>query len=434
MSLINDVRKTINYAGRNGAVEAYYAAMERMRSKVGSAYEYDAPSQEELKRQRDEYASLEEQGAELPSISILVPLYMPDMILFEEMIISVMNQTYGNWELVIADGSPDDSAEETADKFECSKIAYYHLDKNGGISYNTNAAAAHAHGKYIALLDYDDLLAEDAIYEITKEILENEPEIIYSDEDKCDISGKKFFEPNIKPDFNPDYFLANNYICHLTVMQTELFRALKLRSDYDGAQDYDLLLRAPWSGIRHIRKVLYHWRTHAGSTAGNPASKNYAYEAGLRALEDYLRVCRIKATVTHSRHRGFYNINYIPDIFEQRDDVGIVGGKVLDKNRRIVGGMMDAEGNVFFKGMHELESGPMHRADTRQDAEAVDVRCMQIRDSLRGLYQDVFNADYDEHVFKGNDDLTARSIEFCKRAREKGYLVLWDPSMTYTIR
>ena len=429
MAFWNDLSKTIRYARRNGWKDAYYAARERLETKVGASYVYEAPTLERLEEQRLQWKKKQQEGEALPVISFLVPLYQPDPHFLREMLESVLAQTYGNWELILADGSSSEAAVNIASYPGDERIRYKALGANGGISRNTNAAAALAQGEYIALLDYDDLLTPDAVFEITHKILRTHAEIIYSDEDKCDASATSFFEPNRKPDFNPDYFLSNNYVCHLLTMKRELFLALLLRPEYDGAQDYDLLLRAPWSGIVHIPKVLYHWRTHAASTAGNPGSKDYAYAAGKAALQEYFRTCHMDVTVKESRHRGFFRVEYHPDIFTQRREVGVVGGKILSRRHRIVGGMMDENGHVEFLGMHEMESGPMHRADTIQDAVAVDVRCMEIRTELRPLYQSVFNASYDGHVMKQSDELRAKSLEFCRLVRQQGYLIVWDPFM-----
>ena len=434
MSLYTDLRKTIKYAGRNGFRETWYAAVERLKERAGAPYQYEAPASSSLEEQRSQWLKRVREGEILPLISILVPVYRPDPVFLRAMIESVVRQTYGNWELILADGSGEDTSGEIIKSFGERRIRRIRLGANGGISRNTNAAAALARGEYVAFLDYDDLLTEDAIFEITHKIERTGAEILYSDEDKCDGKGMRFFEPNVKPDFNPDYFLSNNYICHFLVMKRELFLALKLRPEYDGAQDYDLLLRAPWSGIVHIHKVLYHWRTHSGSTAGNPDSKNYAYEAGKAALKEYFRTCHIRAEVTDSRHNGFYDVEYKPDIFSARREVGVVGGKIVDESHHIVGGMMDGNGNVIFLGMHEMESGPMHRADTRQNADAVDVRCMVIRDELRPLYQQVFNERYEEHVMHPEEDLKARSLEFCRQVRQKGYLIVWDPAMKFVVK
>lgn len=429
MSLLTDLNKTVRYAGRNGLKETWYAATERIHEKVGARYQYRAPALRDLTEQRRQFQKRTQEGDNLPLISILVPVFRPNHDYLRAMIISVLNQTYGNWELILADGSSENGAGKIAEAMGDPRIHYHFLGVNGGISRNTNAAAAFAQGSYVAFLDYDDLLTRDAVFEVTHKIERTKAEILYSDEDKCDEKAKKFFEPNRKPDFNPDYFLSNNYVCHLLVMKRELFLALLLRPEYDGAQDYDLILRAPWSGIVHIPKVLYHWRTHASSTAGNPGSKNYAYTAGKAALVEYFRSCHIHANVQDSRHNGFFRVEYRPDIFSQRSEVGVVGGKIVDERHRIVGGMMDGSGNVAFAGMNENWSGPMHRADTVQDCDAVDVRCMMIRDELRPLYQDIFNAAYDPHGMQEDGGLKEKSVRFCREARQRGYLIVWDPAM-----
>ncbi len=455
MSFREDLEKTIRYAMRNGLKETYYAAGERLRQRRSTPYVYEAPSPEILEKQRKDA----KQWTDGPLFSILVPSYLPNPVFLKEMLDSVAAQTYPRWELILADASEAvritgrssllsrtevqaenyeeevrPEAEQILNDLGDDRFHYVHLPANGGISANTNAAAAHAAGDYIALLDYDDLLTPDALYEAAAAIRLSSPEILYSDEDKCDETAQHFFEPNRKPDFNEEYFLSNNYICHLLVMKRELFLALQLRSKYDGAQDYDLLLRAPKSYIAHIPKVLYHWRTHAASTAGNPGSKDYAYEAGKAALEEHLAACGIRAKVTHSRHRGFYDIQYLPDLFSARGEVGVIGGKVLDRKGRIVGGMMDEKGNVAFEGLHAMESGPMHRADTRQTAVAVDARCMEIRPELKPLYQEIFGAAYEDHIMQGGEQLRSRSIEFCHRARLMGYRTVFEPTMTKTVQ
>lgn len=433
MSLITDLQKTFRYAGRNGLRETYYAAVERIHEKVGAPYQYRAPALRDLEEQRRQYQKRVAEGEHLPRLSILVPLYQPVPEYLRSMLASVVQQTYGNWELILADGSGTEEARKTVSAFHDPRIHYEYLGVNGGISRNTNAASLFASGDYVAFLDYDDLLTVDAVFEVTHKIERTGAEIIYSDEDKCDEKAEKYFEPNRKPDFNADYFLSNNYICHFLVMKRELFLALRLRPEYDGAQDYDLLLRAPWSKIMHIPKILYHWRTHPSSTAGNPGSKNYAYTAGKAALVEYFRSCHIQAEVKDSRHNGFFRVEYQPDIFSQRSEVGVVGGKVVDARHRIAGGMMDGNGKVLFEGMNENWSGPMHRADTVQDCDAVDARCMTIRDELRPLYQAVFNTAYDAHGVHGEENLKEQSLRFCREVRQKGYLIVWDPEQKVTV-
>ena len=448
MSLITDLRKTLSYAKRNGIKEALFAAGERLKQRRSLVYSYAAPDPESLRIQRSDSERLENGETPdavfrcpckmlyAPVISILVPAYDPVEEYFDALIRSVLGQTYGRFELIIADVGNSDTAKKTALSYSDPRIRYFRLPSNGGISENTNAAAMLAEGDYVTFLDHDDLLTEDALYEVAQVLMKTGAEIVYSDEDKCDESGTRFFEPNLKPDLNLDYLYANNYICHLLVMKRELFLALKLRAQFDGAQDYDLVLRAPKSEVAHVAKVLYHWRSHSDSTAQNPENKNYAYDAGRRALEEYFAQAGIRASVADAKHRGFYRVSYDPDIFTERREVGILGGRILNRRHRVVGGMMDLQGNVLFLGMHELESGLVHRADTVQDADAVDAACMLIRPELYSLYREVFGTDYAPYgegrlkrSEKERQDTVAKSLVFCRRAVQMGYLIVWDPEM-----
>ena len=442
----NDLAKTVQYAKRNGIVRAYYAAKERLLSRVNDPYTYVPPSKEIRDVQRKDYERLKNgeepeevfrfatRAARAPKISIIVPTLDPQKKHFRALVESVLNQTYGDFELIIADAGKTMNVMQVLEHYRDARIVYRHLAKNAGISANTNLASAYATGDYVAFLDHDDLLTPDALYENALAILKTDAEILYSDEDKCDSAGKIYFEPNRKPDFNPDFLFANNYICHFMVMKRSLFRALQLRSEYDGAQDYDLILRAPKSEIVHIPKVLYHWRTHKESTAGNPASKSYAYEAGKNALQDYFKTCGIKTDVEHARHRGFYRVTYHPDIFQCRPEVGVLGGRILNGKHRVIGGRIEEDGTTLFAGKHELESGEMHRADTRQDVYAVDGRLMQVNNALKPLYEEVFGTTPEKQTAEPGADLKQKSIDFCRKAAEMGYLIVWDPEWTIILR
>ena len=443
MSFYNNIRKTIQYARKNGVREAFYAASERLSDSFRDRYVYTQPSEEALSVQRSDWKRLEngEEPEEVfrtrcrlnypPKISILVPACDPASGYFRALVNSVLSQTYGNFELVVADAGRTQTVEKVLAGFDDDRIVYRKLPKNEGISVNTNAAAEYASGDYVGFLDHDDLLAPDALYETARAAMQDDAELLYTDEDKCDAAGRVFFEPNRKPDYNQDYLFSNNYICHFLVMKRELFLALKLRPSYDGAQDYDLVLRAPKSSVVHIPKVLYHWRTHQASTAANPDSKQYAYDAGKRALEDYFRTHGMNVTVTYGRHLGFYRTEYHPDIFTVRAEAGAVGGKIVNASHRICGGMMDESGKVLFEGRHEKTSGPMHRADTVQDACAVDARCMQIRDELKPLFRDIFGVPYGETPAAGSETVKEKSLEFCRLVRQMGYVIVWDPEMIY---
>ena len=176
------------------------------------------------------------------------------------------------------------------------------------------------------------------------------PVLLYSDEDKFENNGS-YRTPNRKENFNLDLILSNNYICHFMMVRTDWMKRMKLRKKYDGAQDYDLVLRIVGGlmqsvpavrlpeQIVHVPSVLYHWRCHEQSTADNTASKMYAYDAGKAALEDFCRSRGWKTQISHSLHLGFYRIEYIPDILTARRDVGIVGGRILDGHNKIASGI-----------------------------------------------------------------------------------------------
>ena len=164
------------------------------------------------------------------------------------------------------------------------------------------------------LCDHDDTIALNTLYEMTKAVNENpEIDVIYTDEDKVTMDGKHYFEPHFKPDFNLDYLRSTNYICHIFVVKKTIVDEVgTLRSKYDGAQDYDFILRCCEKAkvIHHIPKVLYHWRSHPASTAGNPESKLYAYEAGRKAVEAHYKRLGIDAAVVMTENYGHYRTQF----------------------------------------------------------------------------------------------------------------------------
>ncbi len=250
-----------------------------------------------------------------PKISILVPMYNTPYIFFKELVECLINQTYGNWELCLADGSPkqDDSLKSIYEQDE--RIKYKFIGENKGIAGNTNECIKMATGDFIALFDHDDLLPVFSLYEIVKCINEHpEVEFIYTDEDKITTLDKPRFNPHFKPDFSLDFLRTNNYICHFSIFKKELMDKLGgERSEYDGAQDFDIILRVSelTKNIIHIPKVLYHWRVHPNSTAqAEVQSKPYAFEAGIPAIRDHLKRQGIKATVEHGASLGTYRIRY----------------------------------------------------------------------------------------------------------------------------
>lgn len=252
-----------------------------------------------------------------PKISIVIPLYKTDPEYLQELITSIKNQTYSNWELCLSDGSGEQSPiYDILEKYKESdrRIKVVHNKRQLQISDNTNEALKVSTGDFIAFADHDDVLSPNALYECVKEINEDrEIEILYSDEDKISMDGKEYFEPHFKPDFNIDLLRSTNYICHLFVVKREIYeKAGMLRAEYDGAQDYDFVLRCIEQSdkIRHIPKILYHWRAHKDSTAENPESKAYAFIAGENAIRAHYARVGIDAEVTETKFHGFYRSKY----------------------------------------------------------------------------------------------------------------------------
>ena len=258
--------------------------------------------------------------AQKPLISIVIPLYCTPLPYLKELLESVRRQSYENWQLCLADGSPDDKAKEFIEKHygREKRIVYRKLEENGGISVNTNEAVALATGEYLMLCDHDDTLESDALYEIVKAINDTGADVLYTDEDKVSMDGQHYFDPNFKPDFNLFRLRENNYICHIFVVKKSLTDETGLlRSEFDGAQDYDFIFRCieavDPSEIYHIPKILYHWRCHEDSTAENPESKTYAFEAGKRAIEAHYERTGIHAEVYQGEFLGLYRTRFIRD-------------------------------------------------------------------------------------------------------------------------
>jgi len=252
----------------------------------------------------------------MPLFSVVIPLYNTPENYLREVIDSVLGQTYPNVELCLADGSTDARVHDLVRRRYPSepRIRYRRLKENRGISENTNAAIRMARGDFLVFADHDDVLAADALYEVAAEVNRYpNAEMIYTDEDKINCTGKAYFGPHFKPDFSMDLLCCNNYICHLLAVRRDLVRRAGLLDPaYDGAQDYDFTLRCAEKAkeIRHIPKVLYHWRTHPDSTAGNPASKEYAFEAGRRAVEAHYRRAGVDGSASFTRMRGRYRSSF----------------------------------------------------------------------------------------------------------------------------
>lgn len=253
-----------------------------------------------------------------PKISIAMPVYNVEEKWLRLCIDSILNQVYTNWELCMADdASTDPNVKKILTEYQQldERIRVVFREQNGHISEATNSALAIATGEFVALLDNDDELAINAFYEVVKVLNENpELDLIYSDEDKIDMDGNRS-DPAFKPDWSPDLLLGTNYISHLGVYRRSILEEIGgFRKGYEGSQDYDLVLRftekTTKERIKHIPKVLYYWRMLPTSTAVDQGSKGYAFEAGLRAVQDALVRRGINGRATHGAANGLYDVYY----------------------------------------------------------------------------------------------------------------------------
>ena len=270
-----------------------------------------------------------------PKISILVPLYNTPEKFFDELVKSLKKQTYSNWELCLADGSPEPI--KFINKYlEDKRIVYKIIGENKGISGNTNEALKLATGDYVALLDHDDLLPVFSLYEIVKRINEKpDVEFIYTDEDKIEALDKPRYGVFFKPDFSPYTLNSANYICHFSIFKKELMDKIGgFDSKYDGSQDWDIVARATENTdkIEHIAKVLYHWRVHQNSTAGNSDSKPYAFEIGKQVIKDHVkRSLNVNVKVDDGPTPGSYAVKY--EVKKNPKVSIIIDGEDLEKEK-----------------------------------------------------------------------------------------------------
>ena len=444
----NNIKRLTSYIKRNGIEASVYKVIERLeRNDSEKTYSQDVfdliadKEQEELER--------ETKFTHRYRFSIIVPAYETGRRRIKEMIRSVMMQTYDNFELCIADASKSDDVCNVINELGSDKIKYLRVSENKGISENTNEALKLATGEYVVFLDHDDILAKNALFEVMTVlerglkseggILTNTVKMIYSDEDKCNDELDTFFDYHLKPDFDIDLLRSNNYICHMLTVRREL--ALEVGGfdrDFDGAQDHDFILRCveklSRDEIAHIDKVLYHWRSHESSTATNPESKLYAYDAGKRAVKAHLSRLGIDAEVTDTEHLGFYRVKYkvtgedlakivimsldemkalskeeletadyeyimvlndnvkplSPENFEEmlgilkRDEVGCVGGLVINKGKiESAGYSVNESGELIpeFAGLNRHFSGYLHRAKLIREVSGVCTDCMMVKKS-----------------------------------------------------
>ena len=447
-TLENIYARTKSYIERNGITDTLIRSGEGIKDSC-SDYLYNREVQ---RKKSSDILKTAGEVEKAVKISLLIPAYNTDHIAFIRLLNSLAGQTYRNFEAIIADASDDDSLKGLVDEFKAAdekntEIIYFKIDENRGISANTNEALKKATGEYIAAVDHDDFIENDAIFMIAAAVQDGS-DIVYTDEDKYSADSDKYFCPNRKPDFNKDLLLSNNYICHLfAVRRTIAEKTGGFRSEFDGAQDYDFILRCTEETspdkISHIPQILYHWCVSDNSTADNPMSKLYAYEKGKKVLRDYLRDKDITAEVTDTKHRGFYRINYgrnivskdeyclivdkklipLDEDYEEilasyflREDVGAVGGRIIGELGNIIcnGYTVDAcDRRVsLYAKMHTKLSGYMHRASMQQDVEAVSLHACLVRRSLMKYYE-------------------KDPIKMFEKIRAQGYLVLLDPEVQF---
>ena len=311
------IGRTLVYLKKNGLRATVYRVLKgagpmpvdkRKLKKIAKDYYISAQRREQ------------EENAQFPKdikFSVLVPLYNTPESFLKAMIESVQAQTYKNWELCLADGSDREHSfvGEICKKYADGdkRIKYEKLEKNLGISENSNACIRMATGEYIALFDHDDLLHPSALYEVMRAICEHGADFIYTDENTFSEEPRDAYNPHFKPDFSPDTLRSYNYICHLSVFSRELLDSVGyFRSEYDGSQDYDLILRLTEKAkkVFHIRKILYYWRAHKNSVAQDVGAKPYTVTAAKKALAAHLERCGLKGEVLDSSVPTTYHIKY----------------------------------------------------------------------------------------------------------------------------
>lgn len=499
MQVTKKIRRVTNLIKKHGVIGFVIKAEEKATEPVNLAYKEQyrrfLPDEEELKVERETAFSY------LPKISLVVPAYCTKEQFLCELVESLMNQTYSNWELCIADGSPADEVAWILKRYEADeRIRSVKLLENSGISGNTNAAFAMATGDYIGLVDHDDVLAPNALFEVVKTlngfvyeeqsdekhlvVSERMPQFLYSDEDKVSADLANYFEPHFKPDYNAELLNHYNYICHFVVFHRNLLEKVgMLNSEYDGAQDYDFVLRCTEvvsaECIYHIPKILYHWRVHEASTAGNSGSKDYAYEAGKRAVAAHLERIGRAAKVDSMKGRETLQVSYelpqnmadpsVDTLFGEEADrenafivkqghgfvnpsknwqqkmmqyftnpqastertekivenypkVGMVCGKVIRGNKILSCGLtFDEKGNVYplFNGMLAFFKGYYRRAVAPQNISAGILDFCMIE---KNAYQEVGGMDR-------SLPSPYRDLDFAFRLRKAGYQIIVDPSI-----
>lgn len=318
---LNPTLVSVRNAGKRtkkALVDAKLEAKDCVKKAIGREYKiYDEwfhimrVTREEWEQQRKEVFPYS------PEFSIVVPVYRTPAAYFRSMVRSVIRQSYKNWELILVNASPEDERLTKSIDVWCgydSRIRAVAVEGNLGIAENTCAGIREAKGDFVAFLDHDDMIESDALYCYVKALNEDRRvDILYSDEDKIGENDDIFSFPHFKSDYNKDLLCSNNYMCHFLAVRKELLdRTGGPNSLYNGAQDYDLILRLTEQSehIWHCPRVLYHWRSHSGSTAENQGNKNYAAPAGAAALNAHYRRIGVSATAQIGALDGWYTTRY----------------------------------------------------------------------------------------------------------------------------
>lgn len=306
---------------------------------------HDSGTAADLERLRSEL----QRAGTLPRIAVLMPVFNTPEQLLREAIDSVLKQAYQDWQLCIADDGS--SAAHILPLLRAyaakdSRIRWTRLTENGHISRASNKALELVTADWVALLDHDDILRPNALAEVALEIARHpDSELIYSDEDKISEDGTRF-DPYFKPDFSRELLRSQNYLNHLTVHRTGNVRAVGgWRPGFEGSQDYDLILRicerVGFKNVRHIPKVLYHWRAIRGSTASAQTEKDYAFDAGLRALREHVERTALPATVEGIPGLPYYRLRPAPLSREPLASLIVPTRNRCDLLKRAIGSIVD---------------------------------------------------------------------------------------------
>lgn len=347
-----------------------------------------------------------------PLISIIMPVYNASPNVLSKAVRSVTRQSYENWQLCIAD---DCSTKLTTRLYLKTlinkKIKTVFLGQNLSISGASNRAAELASGEYIGLLDNDDELEPDALYHVARCINDTQADLIYSDEDFIDLYGE-YESPHFKPDYSPDLLLSHNYITHFCVFRKKDFDEIGgFRSEFDGAQDYDLILRLSEkvSRIEHIPRILYHWRKSQTSSSMGLAAKPYTHEAGKSAVKSALARRQIDADIVDGNLPNFYQVKrvikgrpLVSIIIPFKDKVGLLSScvrAILSKTRYSNFEIIGVSNNSNESGTFEL----------MRHFSALDARCRFVEHNVPFNFSSLVNYGFSnakgEHIVLMNNDI-----------------------------